>query len=268
MKQLEAIIFDVDGTLADTEDVHRRAFNRAFKEFDLDWDWTPKLYEELLSISGGYERITHYGVNLAPSFRDPEEFSNFVRELHKAKSNIYAGMLTAGEVPLRIGVERLLHNIRDHGLTLAIATSSTYTNLKTLLDRNLPTEWPSWFAAVATCDTVSAKKPSPAVYEAVLGILEIDPISVMAIEDTVNGCVSATKAGVSTVITTHRFTRHHRFPHASLVVDSLGDVGHPFGLIYGDAGKRKVVDVALIDDLLTARPQLAPMRTTQRTATA
>lgn len=268
MKQLEAIIFDVDGTLADTEDFHRQAFNRAFKEFDLDWDWTPKLYEELLGISGGYERITHYGASLAVGFRDPEEFSNFVRDLHQAKSKIYAGMLTAGEVPLRIGVERLLQNIRDHGLTLAIATSSTYTNLKTLLDRNLPVEWPAWFSAVATCDTISAKKPSPAVYEAVLGILEINPMSVMAIEDTVNGCLAATKAGVSTVITTHHFTRHHRFPNASLVVDSLGDVGHPFRLIDGDAGKRKIVDVALLDDLLAGGPQLASMRTTQHIATA
>ena len=78
MTRLEAVIFDVDGTLADTEEIHRRAFNEAFKEFDLDWEWTPKLYEELLTISGGYERISYYGADLAQDFRNPGEFSHFV----------------------------------------------------------------------------------------------------------------------------------------------------------------------------------------------
>jgi phosphoglycolate phosphatase-like HAD superfamily hydrolase len=175
MKHLEAVIFDVDGTLADTEDVHRLAFNRAFKEFDLDWNWTPKLYEELLRISGGRERITYYGADLAQRFPNKDAFNHFVRDLHGVKTQIYAEMLNAGEVPLRPGVKRLLAEIRAANLTLGIATSSTYSNLKTLLDRNLPADWMSWFSAIVSCDTVTEKKPSPAVYQAVLDSLEIDP---------------------------------------------------------------------------------------------
>ncbi len=253
MNQLEVIIFDVDGTLADTEDIHRRAFNRAFKEFELDWNWTPKLYEELLAISGGGERITYYGADLVEHFRQPDAFEHFVRDLHEVKTNIYAEMLNTGEVPLRPGVERLLNEAREAGLTLAIATSSTFSNLKTLLDRNLPENWMSWFSAIATCDIVSRKKPSPAVYQSVIDILKIDPAHGIAIEDTVNGCVAATSAGLATVITTHFFTRHHHFPNAALVLDSLGEPDHPFRLIQGDAGAHDLVDVALLEHIVAER---------------
>lgn len=256
MKQLEAIIFDVDGTLADTEEVHRQAFNQAFKEFELDWDWTPSLYEELLAISGGRERITYYGADLLDEFRSRDKFTHYVRDIHLVKSRIYAEMLNDGEVPLRPGVERLLNEIRDSGLTLAIATSSTFTNLKTLLDRNLPEKWMSWFSAIATCDTVSDKKPSPAVYKSALSILKLKPSHAIAIEDTVNGCVAATSAGLATIITTHFFTRHHHFPNASLVVDSLGEDDRPFKLISGDSGDNELVDVALLEYLVEQQNEL------------
>jgi beta-phosphoglucomutase-like phosphatase (HAD superfamily) len=269
MMQLEAVIFDVDGTLADTEEVHRRAFNRAFKEFDLDWNWTPKIYEELLSISGGYERITYYAGDLAEQFRHAGEFSRFAQDVHKVKSRFYIEMLEAGEIPLRTGVRRLLEEIRDSQLMLAIATSSTYANLKTLLDRNLPANWMSWFSAISTCDTITKKKPSPAVYESVLGILEIGPTRAIAIEDTVNGCLSATAAGLSSVITTHFFTRNHHFPSAAIVLDSLGDQDAPFKIIRGDAGTKEFVDLELLEQLVARRARQNAAATVQaRVATA
>ena len=254
MTQLEAVIFDVDGTLADTEEIHRRAFNEAFKEFDLDWDWTPTLYEKLLTISGGFERISYYGADLAQNFHNPGEFSNFVRDMHRVKTKIYAQMLDEGEVPLRIGVERLLGEIREAELTLAIATSSTFSNLKTLLDRNLPNDWMSWFSAIATCDTVSEKKPSPAVYHSVLGLLNLESNRAVAIEDTVNGCLAATRAGIRTLVTTHFFTRHHHFPQASVVLDSLGDPDNGFRLISGEVGERQWAGVDLLHELATRQP--------------
>lgn len=271
MTQLEAVIFDVDGTLADTEEIHRRAFNQAFKEFDLDWDWTPKLYEELLTISGGFERISYYGADLAQNFHNPGAFSHFVRDMHRVKTKIYAQMLDDGEVPLRIGVERLLAEIRDADLTLAIATSSTFSNLKTLLDRNLPSDWMSWFSAIATCDTVTEKKPSPAVYHSVLGLLDLKPSRALAIEDTVNGCLAATRAGIHTLVTTHFFTRQHRFPQASVVLDSLGDPDNGFRVISGDAGDREWVCVDMLHELAAQPPlehQPVDWEASQVTATA
>ena len=148
MKQLEAVIFDVDGTLADTEEVHRQAFNEAFKEFELDWNWTPSLYEELLAISGGRERIAYYGADLVEQFHTLDKFTHYVRDIHEVKTRIYTELLNDGEIPLRPGVERLLNEIRESGLTLGIATSSTFSNLRTLLDQNLPKNWMSWFSAL------------------------------------------------------------------------------------------------------------------------
>ncbi len=264
MKELEAIVFDVDGTLADTEEVHRQAFNRAFKEFELDWNWTPKLYEELLSISGGRERITYYGADLVERFPHKDQLSHFISELHRVKTEMYAERIRNGDLPLRPGVERLLNEARDSGLTLAIATSSTFSNLKALLDRNLPKNWMSWFSAIATCDTVSYKKPSPAVYQSVIDILELDPACGVAIEDTVNGCLAATSAGLATVITTHFFTRNHHFPRASLVVNNLGEVNHPFKTTAGDPGECEMVDVALLRRIMAEHNE---QNTTQWDAT-
>lgn len=250
MRRLKAIILDVDGTLADTEEIHRQAFNRAFKEFELDWNWTPKIYEELLAISGGRERITYYGADLIDEFRSRDKFAHYVRDVHRLKTKIYRELLHDGEIPLRPGVERLLDEVRESGLTLAIATSSTFINLKTLLDRNLPQDWMSWFSEIATCDTVREKKPSPAVYNSVLGALKLDPTRAIAIEDTANGCVAATSARLTTVITTHFFTRYHHFPAASLVVDNLGEHNQPFILISGDNSDRNIVDLALLEYLV------------------
>ncbi len=253
MNFLQAIIFDVDGTLADTEDCHRQAFNRAFKDFGLDWDWTPKLYEELLVISGGRERITFFGADLARDFAHADEFADFVRRLHSAKTEIYASMLRAGEVRLRPGVARLLDEAREAGLRLGVATSSAYSNLQTLLDQNLEADWPRRFTAIATSDSVEPKKPSPAVYRAVLAGLKIAPEACVAIEDTENGLQAATAAGVATVVTTHYFTRHHHFPNAALVVDSLGEAKWPPRVLSGDLRGHDYVDLALLDRLLTER---------------
>ena len=124
MKILQGIIFDVDGTLADTEDVHRLAFNHVFQEYGLDWNWTPELYRELLAISGGRERIADFGRRLRRRFASDAAFTDFVVAMHKAKTRKYAAMLTEGEVRLRPGIRRLLEEARAAGLKLGIATSS------------------------------------------------------------------------------------------------------------------------------------------------
>lgn len=263
MTQLRAIIFDVDGTLADTEEVHRLAFNYVFDEFGLDWVWTPKLYQELLTISGGRERITAFGKELRRRFTSSEAFDDFVRSLHEAKTRKYAAMLTEGEVPLRPGIRRLIDEARAAGLVLAIATSSAYSNVRTLLDNNLPPGWRDWFSAVATCDTVTDKKPSPAVYEAVLAQLAIPRDAIVALEDTPNGLAAATRAGLTTVVTTHRFTRGLTFPNAALVVDSAGEPDAGFVVEQGDAYGHHYLTPALFDQLLPdaeANTRAAPLR--------
>lgn len=253
MKTLQGIIFDVDGTLADTEDVHRLAFNHVFQEYGLDWNWTPELYRELLTISGGRERIADYGRRLRRRFPSDEAFDEFVVTMHKAKTRKYAAMLTEGQVRLRPGIRRLLDEARDAGLKLGIATSSARSNIETLLDNNLPPGWRQWFSAFETCDSVPQKKPSPAVYLAALAQLGTAARHTVALEDTRNGLAAARGAGLVTIVTTHRFTRDHDFPDADLVVDSAGEPSAPFTVLQGCADGHRYIDLALFETLLLRR---------------
>lgn len=257
-RRLQALIFDSDGTLADNEEVHRQAFNLAFAAAGLAWVWSPEQYTQLLAISGGRERITRFATRVDPVRAAQPAFPEFVRELHEDKTRRYAALLREGEVRLRPGVERVLQEARREGLTLAIATSSAWSNLKTLLDANLPQEWPTWFSAIETADTVTTKKPSPAVYDAVLKRIGLPADQCLALEDTENGLRAATAAGITTVITPHRYTAAGDFGAAAAVVDGLGDHTHPASVLAGPPSESHLIDLHYLARLLepTAEPAL------------
>lgn len=261
MERLQALIFDVDGTLADTEEVHRQAFNRAFAEYAIPWEWSPALYERLLAVSGGRERIDFYMRELLALGPGEILTPDLIRELHARKTEIYAEMLRAGRVRLRPGVARLLHEARSAGLRLALATSSARSNLEALLDMNLRADWRDGFDAIESCDTVAAKKPSPAVYLAALRGLNLPPGTCIAIEDTLNGLKAARAAQLVTVITTHRYTQAHAFTGAALVTDGLGEPDAPCTVSAGLLGGEPCVTVPLLRRLLTVagrdRPRVA-----------
>lgn len=260
MNRLKALIFDVDGTLADTEEVHRLAFNRAFAEYGIPWEWTPALYERLLAVSGGRERIDHYMRELLAQGPGEILTPDLIRELHQRKTAIYAALIRDGHLSLRPGVARLLGEAREAGLRLALATSSARSNLETLLDMNLPAGWRDWFDAIESCDSVPAKKPSPAVYEAALRGLQLPPTACIAFEDTLNGLRAARAAQLVTVITTHRYTQSRQFPGAALVTDGFGDPDAPCKLSQGTLGPERWVTVALLRRLLdgASREQMKP----------
>ncbi|MCP5145771.1 MAG: HAD-IA family hydrolase [Gammaproteobacteria bacterium] len=261
MKVLQGIVFDVDGTLADTEETHRQAFNRTFAEFGLDWDWTPRLYADLLKISGGFERMRFFGADLRQRFNDEAAFLRELREIHRVKTAIYAQMLLQGEVALRPGVRRLIDEARANGIRMAIATSTARSNVVTLLNANLPADWPRWFDSIVTADEVSEKKPSPAVYQAALVAAGLDPAKCVALEDTPNGLRAAHGAGLLTVVTTHYFTRNEHFPHAGLVVDGLGEPDRHFKVREGDDFDEGYVSLKLLDELLAKRDEHAAVAT-------
>lgn len=249
---LRALIFDLDGTIADTEEVHRRAFNQTFAEHGLSWAWSPAEYAGLLSISGGRERIWQFARQSIPLPSHGAQLTELARSLHSAKSALYARMLADGGVPLRPGVLRLLNEARCSGIRLAIASSTSPANVRAVCDGNLPGDWADWFDIVATCDVVEAKKPSPAVYRYVLEHTGWRAGECVAIEDTPNGNRAALGAGLATVITTHAFTRDGDFEGASLVVDGLGDPDRPFEVIAGDAYGCGYLDVGLLGRIVSA----------------
>jgi beta-phosphoglucomutase-like phosphatase (HAD superfamily) len=217
---LKALIFDVDGTLADTErDGHRVAFNRAFKAAHLDWDWSVELYGKLLAITGGKERILHYIEQHCPDFQPPTDLKAFIAGLHAAKTDHYCQLLAEGSIPLRQGVERLLNEARQAGLRLAIATTTTLPNVTVLLEHTLGIDSINWFDIIGAGDIVPAKKPAPDIYDYVLKQMGWSPAECLALEDSENGLISATQANLKTVVTINEYTRNHCFEGAALVLD-------------------------------------------------
>lgn len=247
---LNALIFDMDGTLADTEEIHRQAFNAAFAEFHIDCEWGPEEYKQLLAISGGKERIRNYLLHHALVALSKAEIIKLAAIIHNRKSEIYREKLVQGHVGLRPGVARLINEAVAQGLQLGIATSSSVKNVKALLTNTLGADALQLFNGIVTCETVTDKKPSPSVYQFALAKLGVSPEHCIAIEDTHNGNMAARGAGISTIITTHTFTVDNDFTGARLVVDQLGEPGNPFTVLAGDALGYNYVCIDLLREIL------------------
>ena len=250
MSMPEALIFDVDGTLADTErDGHRVAFNLAFADAGLDWEWSVELYGELLAVTGGKERIRFYLEKFNTSFEKPADFDDFVAGLHQAKTAHYTRLLGEGRIPLRPGVARLISEARDQGIRLGIATTTTPANVIALLENCLGKDSPDWFEVIAAGDVVPAKKPAPDIFELALSELDLKPEQCMAFEDSRNGILSSTGAGLPTIVTPCGYTLEDDFSAAILVTDTLGEPDAPFKVLAGDAHGHTLVNLELISAL-------------------
>ena len=244
---LEALIFDVDGTLAETEDLHRRSFNHAFAQLGLDFEWDHTLYTELLQTTGGKERFLRYVEQYQP---DRHDLVERVGEIHAQKSRAYLALLRDGALPLRPGVARLIHEARRAGIKLAIATTTTPENVAALLVSTLGPESPGWFA-ISAGDMVARKKPDPAVYAVALRMLMVEPENAIAFEDSVNGLASARSAGLGGVVATPSlFLKDEDLSAATAIVSDLGEPGAPARSIGGARFDAGIVDLAGLRRLL------------------
>lgn len=221
---LKALIFDVDGTLADTESVHLEAFNHAFRQEGLDWHWTVEQYTRLLDISGGKERMLHHWRTVDPDMTevDAGAVNDTIHRLHETKTAYYENAVNNGAVTLRPGVLALMSEARGQGLQLAIATTTSPVNIAALLRSAIGLDWRSHFLSIGDASNAPVKKPNPQVYMKVLADLGMRAADCVAFEDSANGLRAATAAGLPTVITPNSFTAHHDFTGALRVMPDLG----------------------------------------------
>jgi HAD superfamily hydrolase (TIGR01509 family) len=247
-EKLEALLLDVDGTLADTErDGHRVAYNRAFAAAGLDWHWDLESYGKLLAVSGGKERMRFYLEQFNTGFEGAAELDGLVDRLYQLKTGFYLELMNEAAIPLRPGVERLLKEAHSSGLRLAIATTTGPENVAALLESSMGPESIAWFDVIAAGDAVPRKKPAPDIYLYALDKMGLPATACLAIEDSDNGVAASTAAGLKTIVTVNEYTKNQDFSAAVIVLDQLGEPGAGFEVLAGDASGSTYVDIAFLN---------------------
>lgn len=243
MGQLKALIFDCDGVLAETErDGHRVSFNRAFAEKDIAAEWSIEEYGELVKISGGKERMKAYFNN---EFGD-----DYIKELHKRKTEIFMEMSADGQLPLRSGIKRIIKEAHDEGILLFVCSTSHEKSVSSLLKANLSKEYFSWFSELFCGDIVKAKKPAPDIYNLVKEKYNLKGSECFVVEDSRNGLLAAKAAGMNCIVTPSFYSKDEDFTEADIVVSSLGDPeAEKISIINGNPGLNHNVDYISIQDI-------------------
>ncbi len=224
---IDALVFDVDGTMADTEEGHRTAFNLAFGRLRLGWKWDRDEYRHLLGITGGKERLGYYINHLHVGDAEKKKLHARIAGIHAEKTKFYSSMAGDGGIPLRPGVGRLLAEAHAAGMRLAIASTTTRANIDALLRATLGPKAVSMFAAIACGDQVAHKKPAPDIFQLALRVLELPANRCVAFEDSSNGTRAAVAAGLWTVVTPTFWTEGSDFAGAAMVLPHLGDPWQP-----------------------------------------
>jgi HAD superfamily hydrolase (TIGR01509 family) len=253
---LRAVLFDVDGTLADTEALgHRPAYNRAFRKLGLEMRWGPKLYRRLLRQPGGRERLKFYIQRYHPDLgaQQAEADANldaWVAKVHELKSKYFRRRMRHGKVPLRPGIARVMREARAQGLRLAIVTNASLKTLRPVLKYCMGPELAAEIDVIACGEEVTHKKPAPDLYRLAMRRLGVSPDECIALEDSEMGLEAAAAAGVAAVVTVNSDTVAQDFREASLVMSSLGEPGAPARVLRGVLAGPQWVTVAALQGIV------------------
>jgi len=220
---MEALIFDCDGVLVDTErDGHRVAFNMAFAEKGIDVEWSIEEYQKLLKVAGGKERMMYYfdGKGWPSQFDDRVQF---ILDLHQRKTQFFMQLIESGILPLRPGIKRIVDGAIASNLKLAVCSTSNEKSVRLIVELLLGKERSDNFQAILSGDVVSRKKPDPEIYNLCIEKLSINPKNCVVVEDSRNGLIAAKAANFNCLITTNEYTANEDFTEADKLVDELGD---------------------------------------------
>ena len=223
MGKLQALLFDVDGTIADTEELHRQSFNHAFLRSNLKWQWSPALYAELLGISGGHDRLAVYIDRLDAPTDEKQRLRQLIPHIHQTKTYEFGMRLEEGSVRPRPGVVRLIEEASAAGIKIGFASTSAWTNVSALVAAVFGPSTRFEIGAIAGADMVARKKPAPDVYQLLMSMLRVPAEACVAFEDSANGVAAAHAAGIFVVATPSQWTAGQDFSRADLVLATLGD---------------------------------------------
>src|SRR5258707_3715685 len=203
---IKSILWDVDGTLAETErDGYLKAFNHACEALGLPWRWSEPRYGELLAVAGGRERLLHDMQSQRPAPTHPQERQALAERVHHLKNELYARIVAAGELPLREGVRELLDDCERARVRLGIVTTTSRSNVEVLLKTHLGKDWESTFDTVVCAQEAPEKKTHPQAYLLALDTLKLRPHEAVAMEDAQAGIAAAQAAGVPVIVTRSHF---------------------------------------------------------------
>ncbi len=250
---LSAVFFDVDGTIAETEELHRRSFNESFKEFNLDWFWDKPIYKELINIGGGKERIEYHMKRAWPEMLEYKNLSKYIDSIHKVKNEIYEDYINESKIDFRPGVLRLIEELKKNYIKIALVSSSSEINVNNLLKKGLKIKPKDYFDLIAHGDLTKNKKPSPEIYEWTLEKLKLSPQSCIAIEDSPRGLESALAANIKVIITPSDLTQDEKFEGAELVISNLGEKSSPCKMISGKIEVPKLIDLKILKKIINSK---------------
>ena len=232
-----AFIFDVDGTLAETEEAHRQAFNATFAAAGLDWHWDAPLYGELLKVTGGKERIRAFLERAYPGVVMSDES---IASLHRQKTKAYGDIIVGGGVPLRPGVRELIQFAKLQGIKTAVATTTNLPNVDALCIACWGEPAGAVFDVIAAGDEAPRKKPAPDIYTIALDRLGLGPDCCVAFEDSRNGLLAAKAAGLRVVITPSQYSKGEDFAEADALLTDLSEFNADGRLLPSNAAKRRM----------------------------
>ena len=230
MHKLKAVFWDVDGTIADTELCgHRVAFNLAFQDFDLDWNWNEKQYVDLLKISGGFNRINHYRKEIHSPLTELE-----CSKIQSRKRHHYKNLIKSGQIKVRDGVLRLINELSRSGVEQFIVTTSGRDSLDPFIEKSLSSHF-NFFSGIITFEDVSKHKPFPDAYQLALQLCKKKDVNCIAIEDSKIGVEAAKAANLNCLLTLPPWANSYQniTRKANACVTCLGNVDNPSQLVYG-----------------------------------
>ncbi len=251
---MTALIFDCDGVLADTERYgHLPAFNATFDEYGLPAHWDEAEYGLRLKIGGGKERMASlFGdprfVEAAGIPDDAEARATLLATWHRSKTAWFGRLVADGEIPARPGIARIITTALDAGWTVAVASTSAPESVHAVLQHAVGAET-AQRVSIFSGDIVPAKKPDPAIYLLTVDRLGLDPADTLAVEDSRNGLLAATRAGLACLVTVSGYTRDEAFDEAVLVVSEIGDPGRAPIEVLANRGPARPGDYLMLDDL-------------------